>query len=172
MRARQVSCCFSGHRPGKLPWGQNENDPRCLALKRRLWDVMESAYEEGYRHFICGMAEGCDFYFCEAALQLRQRHDDVTVEAAIPCASQSARWSAAEQRRYGQLVAACDYETLVQEKYTSGCMQRRNRYMVDHAALLIAVHDGQPGGTYSTIQYALQRKLDVAILSPTERKST
>ena len=21
------SCCFSGHRPAKLPWGENEDDP-------------------------------------------------------------------------------------------------------------------------------------------------
>ena len=58
MRARPVSCCFSGHRPTKLPWGGNESDPRCVALKQRLWDAMEAAYEEGYRHFICGMAQG------------------------------------------------------------------------------------------------------------------
>ena len=33
---REQSCCFTGHRPDKLPWGENESDPRCLALKRRL----------------------------------------------------------------------------------------------------------------------------------------
>ena len=103
MRARPVSCCFSGHRPAKLPWGGNENDPRCMDLKQRLWDAMEAAYEEGYRHFICGMAQGCDFYFCELAIQLRAKYGDVSVEAAIPCATQSQSWSAAEQRRWRQL---------------------------------------------------------------------
>ena len=38
MRARPISCCFSGHRPGKLPWGDDEGDRRCLALKERLWN--------------------------------------------------------------------------------------------------------------------------------------
>ena len=33
MRAPQISCSFSGHRPEKLPWGDNERDERCLALK-------------------------------------------------------------------------------------------------------------------------------------------
>ena len=80
MRARPISCCFSGHRPGKLPWGDDEGDRRCLALKERLWNEMEAAYEQGYRHFICGMAQGCDLYFCELALALRQLHGDVTVE--------------------------------------------------------------------------------------------
>ena len=166
MRARPVSCCFSGHRPAKLPWGSNEDDPRCVDLKRRLWDAMEAAYEEGYRHFICGMAQGCDLYFCELALQLRQKYGDVSVEAAIPCATQSQGWSAAEQRRWRQLVDACDYETLVQENYTPDCMLRRNRYMVDHASLLIAVHDGQSGGTRRTIEYAMRRGLDVVDMPP------
>ena len=46
---------------------------------------------------------------------------------------------------------------MVQEQYSPGCMQRRNRYMVDHASLLIAAHDGLPGGTRNTIEYALSR---------------
>lgn len=45
MRARPVSCCFSGHRPAKLPWGENEDDPRCWALKVRLRDALDAAYE-------------------------------------------------------------------------------------------------------------------------------
>ena len=36
MPARQESCCFTGHRPAKLPWGYNEQDPRCVKLKERI----------------------------------------------------------------------------------------------------------------------------------------
>ena len=84
MRGRQYSCCFTGHRPGKLPWGYAEEDPRCRLLKERIADAVEGAYQEGFQHFLCGMAMGCDLYFCEAVLELRSRHPDVTVEAAIP----------------------------------------------------------------------------------------
>lgn len=85
---------------GKLPWGDDEGDRRCLALKERLWNAMEAAYERGYRHFICGMAQGCDLYFCELALALRQLHGDVTVEAAIPCPSQAEGWPAEQRLRW------------------------------------------------------------------------
>lgn len=166
MRARAVSCCFTGHRPNKLPWGSNEDDVRCKALKQRLWDVMETAYEEGYRHFICGMAQGCDLYFCELALQLREKYGDVSVEAAIPCPTQSDGWSREERQRWQSLVDQCNVETMVQDHYTPDCMLRRNRYMVDHASLLIAVYDGQNGGTRRTMEYAMRRRLDIVDISP------
>ncbi|MDO4316156.1 MAG: SLOG family protein [Oscillospiraceae bacterium] len=165
MRARQESCCFTGHRPGKLPWGYNEEDGRCLALKRRIADAVEAAYEQGFRHFICGMAQGCDLYFCECVLALRERHPGVTVEAAIPCPTQADAWPAAQRERYRRLVAACDWETLVSSQYTPSCMQRRDRYMVDHASLLIAAFDGSAGGTRYTVEYAIRRGVDLVDLA-------
>ncbi|MCI8398054.1 MAG: DUF1273 domain-containing protein [Oscillibacter sp.] len=164
MSKREETCCFTGHRPGKLPWQYNEQDPRCLALKRRIADAVEAAWDEGCRHFICGMALGCDLYFCEAVLDLRRAHPGVTVEAAIPCPGQDSRWRADQRLRYRKLVAACDFETLVSARYTPFCMQRRDRYMVDRSALLIAAFDGTPGGTSYTIQYALSRGIPVVDL--------
>lgn len=164
MPTRAASCCFTGHRPGKLPWRYNESDPRCQSLKRRLGDAVEAAYEEGFRHFLCGMALGCDLYFCEQALALRTVHPDVTVEAAIPCPGQADAWSPDQRRRYAHLVSACDFETLVSSRYTPYCMQRRDRYMVDHSALLIAVFDGSPGGTRYTVDYAMRQGIPVADL--------
>lgn len=164
MRGKQSACSFTGHRPGKLPWKYKENDPRCLALKARMADAVKAAYDEGYRHFLCGMAMGCDFYFCECALALRADHGDVTVEAVIPCPTQADAWPADQRERYRRLVAACDYETLVSRTYTPECMQRRNRYLVDHASLLVAAYDGTAGGTRYTIQYAMRRGMDIVDL--------
>ena len=85
----------------------------------------------------------------------------MTLEAAIPCPTQADGWSAAQRERYRRILEQCDYETMVQEHYTRECMQRRNRYMVDHSDLLIAVHDGLPGGTRYTIEYALRRGVNI-----------
>ena len=62
VRGKPASCCFTGHRPAKLPWGTDEGDERCLRLKARLREVIARAVEDGYTHFICGMAEGCCVY--------------------------------------------------------------------------------------------------------------
>ena len=161
MKGRQSACCFSGHRPAKLPWGKREDDVRCLAFKARLRAAVECAILEGTEHFICGMAEGCDLYFCEIVLELRERYPHITLEAALPCPTQAEKWEAGQRARHDALLERCVFETMVSENYTPGCMQRRNRYMVDHASLLIAAHDGLPGGTRNTIEYALRRGVPV-----------
>lgn len=165
MAERAVSCCFTGHRPNKLPWGYQEQDPRCLSLKRRMMDAVEIAYGQGYRRFLCGMAQGCDLYFCECALALREKHPgQVTVEAAIPCPGQASSWPAAARTRYKALVAACDLETVVSDRYTAYCMHRRDRYMVDHSSLMIAAFDGTSGGTWYTMEYAMKQGLSIVDL--------
>ncbi len=145
----------------KLPWRGDESDPRCVILKARLRDAIQSAYDTGIRHFLCGMATGCDLYFCEAVLALRAMHEDVTLEAAIPYEKQSSGWSEELRDRYNRLVSECDYQTVVQKEYTPDCMMRRNRYMVDNAGMLIACYDDKAGGTQKTMLYALRQGLTV-----------
>ena len=162
---RQHTCCFTGHRPDKLPWGTNEKDPRCSKLKLQLDTALEQAYTDGLRHFICGMARGCDLYFCQAVLDLRARHPEVTVEAAIPCLSQTDSWPLTERMRHAALLDQCDFETMVQHNYDRGCMMRRNRYMVDRSRRIIAVYDGIPkGGTAATLAYAMKHDLETDII--------
>ena len=45
-------------------------------------------------------------------------------------------------------------------------MDKRNRYMVDHADVLIAVWDGSPSGTGKTVRYAHQQGKSVITINP------
>ncbi len=160
-----TTCCFTGHRPDKLPWGTEEGDPRCVQLKYAIADAVRKAYDEGYRHFICGMARGCDLYFAWEVLELRHQFPQVTLEAARPFEGQANGWPEEEQNHYHQVLDQCDYEVLVQHHYDRGCFSRRNHYMVDRASRLIAAYDGEPrGGTASTVLYALRNQLNVEVL--------
>ena len=161
----ETNCAFTGHRPARLPWGANESDPRCLALKDRLAQAAEEAYAAGYRHFLCGMAQGADLYFAETILSLRDRHPDVTLEAAIPYLDQAKSWPQADRDRRQAILDRCDYETMVSHQYTRGCLLRRNRYMVDRASRIIAVYDGTPqGGTFQTLAYAMSQGKGISIV--------
>ena len=160
------TCCFTGHRPDKLPWGLDEADPRCAALKRSLVRELEALYRRGFRHFISGMAMGCDLYFAQSALELRERCPGVTVEGAVPCPTQADRWPSSLHRRWRDILDRCDLETVVQQKYDRWCMLRRDRYMVDRSAVILAVFDGTPGGTRYTLDYAMDKKREILLLDP------
>ncbi len=158
------ACSFTGHRASKLPWQNDESDIRCIVLKEKIADAVEAIYRSGIRHFICGMANGCDMYFCEAIIKLRASHDDITLEAAIPWEGQSDGWSDDLKKRYFKLVEDCDYYTLVQSNYTPDCFMRRNRYMVDNSSVIIAAYNGSPGGTMKTMLYAIRQGIEIVEL--------
>ena len=155
------SCSFTGHRPAKLPWKYDELDIRCIAFKEKLNAVVEAVYESGINHFITGMAMGCDLYCAEAVIALRRLHPEITLEAAVPYDGQEAKWSEAMRTRYKHILTECNAVTLIQDSYTPDCMMRRNRYMVDNSSVLIACYDGQYGGTWNTIKYAMEKDIEV-----------
>ena len=161
---RENACCFSGHRAEKLPWRYNEDTPDCHALKALIADMLSEAYAAGFRRFYCGMASGADMYFGEAVAALREMHGDITLEAVIPYRGQEHSWPKEQQKRYTRLAQRCDAVTVLHEAYRPGCMQERNRYMVDRSSLLIAVYDGKPGGTFNTVRYAEKSRLTVVVL--------
>ncbi len=166
MAQRSSTCCFTGYRAQKLPWGFQEQDQRCRELKVRIWLALQEAYDAGYRHFLCGMAQGSDLYFCQETLLLRQRYGDVTLEAVVPCLGQDKNWPTEVRRQYRELLERCDVRTLLQREYTPQCMLQRNRYMVDHSSLLLAVFDGRSGGTAATVSYARHQGLRIVTLPP------
>lgn len=152
-------CAFTGHRPQRFPWGDNEEDPRCAALKALLRVKIREAVAMGCRTFLCGMALGGDTYFAEAVLLERESSPKLRLEAVLPCPEQARRWSKLDRDRHARLLAACDQVTVLEEAYSQGCMLRRNRAMVDRADVLISVYDGGGGGTGSTVDYARRRGL-------------
>ena len=162
----EKTCCFTGHRPDKLPWGEDESDPRCLRLKRAIAQAVEDAYVSGCRRFITGMARGGDLYFAEAVLALREARGDVSLEAAVPCPTQADGWPEEDRARWRRLLEACDLEPWVQDHNTPGCLLRRNRYLGDHRALVIAVYDGAGGGTRRTLEYALRQGVPFVDIRP------
>lgn len=163
MENRAKRCCFTGHRNRKLPWKDNENDPRCIKLKEEMEARIEGIYLAGYTHFVCGMALGCDMYFAEAVLKLRQKYPEICLEAAIPCGDQPENWSYSHRLRYNRLIDSCDKVKVLQISYSADCMMKRNKYMVDSSSLLYACYNGEKGGTMNTIVYAQRSGVQVLL---------
>ena len=107
-------CAFTGHRPQSLPFGFNESDERCIALKQTLRaEIIRLIEQEGVTHFISGMALGVDMYAAEIVLGLKSSYEGITLESAIPCESQAEKWTEKQRDRYFEIASKCDKETLV-----------------------------------------------------------
>lgn len=147
-------CAFTGHRPQRLPWGTDEGDPRCQALKQMLSLAISQAVERGAVTFLCGMARGCDTYFAEAVLAHMAVDPRLKLIAMVPCPQQADRWNDADRVRYASLLTRCSDVVILEPEYRSGCMARRNRALVERADLMISVYDGGCGGTAHTVKLA------------------
>lgn len=166
-KLNNLTVCFTGHRLQNLPFGFNEEDPRCIRLKRMLARKLEELIvDQGATHFISGMAIGVDIICAELVLELRAKNPHITLECAVPCKSQPHKWSDTMKERYNNILKRSDSVTVLQESYTSDCMYKRNRYMIDSADIVIAVWNGKPSGTGYTVNYAKEKGKKVYALNP------
>ena len=152
------TACFTGHRPKSLPCGYNEEHYACIKIKAQLRRMIVGLIEKkNVTHFISGAAIGVDLWAMEIVLDLKEEYPDITLEAALPCRSQTSCWNVKNKERYDRLLSLCDKVTLVQEYYTPDCMMKRNKYMVDNSDFVVAVWNGKPSGTRNAIIYAVQQ---------------
>ena len=59
------------------------------------------------------------------------------------------------------IMKRADLKRFICEKYSKACFQIRNEWMVNHSARVIAVYNGETGGTRNTIVYANKHGVDV-----------
>ena len=160
-------CAFTGHRPKKFPWGYNEADARCVALKETLAAEIAKLVETGYTDFFSGMAEGADTWAALTVLALKKEKPARKLHWVRPCEGPAAGWSASARELYHSILAQADEVVYVNREYSKDCMLKRNRYLVDHAACLLAVYNGDwRGGTAMTVRYAQKLGREVIILNP------
>ena len=160
-------CAFTGHRPKKFPWGYNEADARCVALKETLAAEIAKLVKAGYTDFFSGMAEGADTWAALAVLALKKENSALRLHCVLPCEGQADGWSASARELYHSILVKADEVIYVNREYSKGCMLDRNRYLVDHAACLLAIYNGEwRGGTAMTVRYAGKLGREVIILRP------
>ena len=168
----KACCAFTGYRPHRLPYGNDESHPDCIRLKYSLMEAVNSHLDMGIRIFISGMARGIDQWAAEIVLMAKENHphDGIELWCAIPYDRQAAAWTQKEQARYHTILSKADHIDYVSHQYYDGCLLARNRFMIDHAMYLIAVYDGQKGGTRYTVNYAKRKGIYVTIVDPYAHK--
>ena len=162
------SCAFTGHRPSKFPWKNNEDDARCVALKAVLTEQIAALAEAGVRDFCSGMAEGTDCYCSQIVLTLREKNPALKLHCILPHKGQADKWSASSRDLYRSILEQADSIVYVNRAYYKNCMLDRNRFLIEHATVVLAVYNGvRRSGTGATVNYARKMGREVIVINPT-----
>lgn len=149
------TACFSGYREEKFSFPLREGVPQYEQLKQDLMAAVLEAVDEGYGDFYTGACYGFDILAGEAVIAARDKLClPIHLLAALPFENQAQLWSEHWRDRYFSMLERSDQVITLQPRYTRGCYQKRNEYMVSHSNLLICYHNGRGGGTDSTMHSA------------------
>ena len=145
------TCAFTGHRVIKKDFN-----------KQKLSEVIDKVIDAGYNTFLVGMAWGFDLIAFETLLTKKDKN--IEIIACVPCKNQEVYFKKTEKEKYLEYIKKADKIVFVSNEYYEGCMQKRNRYLVDNSSLLIAYIYSNMGGTKNTVSYAEKKGKNIIYL--------
>ena len=163
---RSATCCFTGHRTMLY-------EEKAKAAEG-IHSAVKSLVKRGVRHFITGGALGFDTVAAATIINMRDNEAlfdsdgnivKISLTLAIPCPTQSDKWSFADRTLYNSILRSADDVVVVSKTYTTDCMFKRNRYMVDNSAYCICYVTQKSGGSYYTMSYAKKAGLGIINLA-------
>lgn len=165
-----ITCAFTGHRPKSFPWKHDETASDCVLLKEVLAAQITTLTDRGVTDFFSGMAQGVDLWSSQIVLDLQTKNPALKLHCVLPCKGQENKWTASAQESYRSILAQANEIIYVSQEYSRDCMLERNRWLVDHSSILLAVYNGTyRSGTGMTIRYAQKLGREVIIIDPVSR---
>lgn len=150
--------CFTGHRD--IPAGDRN------AILAVLDKLINNFLHSGYTTFRVGGALGFDMMVEELLIQKRQEEGRaLRLELVLPCRDQADRWSPEDKKRYRRILREADSVEYITDRYEDGCMQKRNRVMVDDSVMCVSYCTRTRSGSYGTVRYAKEKGVGVIDIS-------
>lgn len=161
---RACTACFSGHRPEKIPFYDNELKMRMLMSM--FIEHIYTAINDGYRTFICGMARGVDIWGGRAISALKHSNPEWNLKliGISPYKNEMDALQGEDIYHYGTVRANCDQMYYLSEDYFQACYHIRNRLVVDHSNRVIGVINDYKSGTGNTIKEAKRQGLELDVI--------
>ena len=146
MSCSPSAVCFTGHR--HIPEAHYEK------LSDLLDKLVLGLASIGITYFLCGGALGFDTMAAKAVLRLRNAGKRIRLVLILPCRNQTRGWSEKDVEIYEHIRESADEVIYTSDQYFNGCMQKRNRRLVDESDACVAYLTSPKGGTAYTVNYA------------------
>ena len=161
------TCAFTGHRPNRFPWKENESDPRCMALKTILREQIIALSKTGVTDYFTGGAAGVDCWAALMVLEQQEKNPALKIHCILPYMGQADEWSGSAREQYQAILKQADSVDYMSRDYYDGCMIDRNHRLVESAGLLLAVYNGvRRSGTGATVNYARKMGREIIVINP------
>jgi uncharacterized phage-like protein YoqJ len=151
--AENRNCVFTGHRT-------LDEDFSKAYLKKTI----EQLINLGVDTFYNGMAVGFDLCAAECVLSFKRKYPTIKLIACIPCYGQEKYFSDSDKKRYVKILKKADEKITLSDHYYQGCMQQRDKFMVEHADCMIAYCTKTTGGAAYTVKLFQKTHPDGLIL--------
>lgn len=162
---KSFCCAFTGHRIIDITPDTCKKKANYKRIYKKLNNLICEAIANGYIYFLCGMAKGIDMLCAEIVLKFMDKNPSISLECAIPHREQFIDYNDIDLARYFDILEKAQNVTLISEKYSSNCMMKRNRYMINCSSRLIGVWNGNTsGGTFKTLKLAEKKAIDCKLI--------
>ncbi|MBD5162381.1 MAG: DUF1273 domain-containing protein [Oscillibacter sp.] len=145
-KQKMQTCCFTGHR--QIP------PEKRAEIADKLEHIIINLYQKGVRFYGAGGALGFDTLAAQTVIRLRKSCPGMKLILVLPCLTQTKRWRPEDVAEYERIKTKADKTVYTAQQYTSDCMHKRNRHLVDNSSVCICYLTRNSGGTAYTAHYA------------------
>lgn len=134
-------CAIIGQPPMRFPWGFDEEDEGCNALKLALAQKIMELRQQGVTRFAVVADCGIGLYAGEIVNALRQSDDDLMLFVVTPHEEQATKWAPYLRERYFKLMEDCTIMEAASLRRTPNCEYDAYCKIIDYADMVLAVYD-------------------------------
>ena len=135
----EKSCAILGPEPSRFPWGYDEEDERCGALKLILLNMVNFWLVEKITSFAVVLDAGIGLYAAEIINGLHEDHPEISLTCIVPWEEQATKWTPDLRDRYYDVQAKCQREEIVASEWTASCEAEAKLRAIDLAERVFAV---------------------------------
>ena len=135
------TCAIIGCSLMCFPWGFDEEDEGCAAMKLILINQITRLRGEGYMRFAVSMDCGVGLYVAEILHGLKGSEEELETICYVPYEEQATKWTPELRDRYFNALAGCTEVVNVAYEKTVGCEFKAYLEAINGADTVIAVYD-------------------------------
>ncbi len=135
------TCAIIGGSPQCFPWGFDEEDEGCAALKLILMNRISKLRGEGCTRFAVSMDCGVGLYAAEIIRGLKESDGELEIVCYVPYEEQATKWTPELRDRYFNALAASTEVVNVAYEKTVGCEFKAHLEAMNEVDTVIAVYD-------------------------------